>query len=451
MLYARAATATSTAVKDLALVGVELSDKLNVTEQAKSFAILAMQAKAGSIELRDLATKGPRIFAAAASAGATGEYGVRQAGALAQVYARGFGGSGAAANVATAIENTFADITKKQGRLEGIGIHVGGRNQFDVLKEIIVKASVGSGTKDKALLDRLVKESIGGATDEQIMATIAKSGGSSTVGKLQEVFNTRSLRGVLVMARDYAKSGKFKTYDELRDVAPDAGQLDRDFATRSSTGEAKLRAAQIGRERFFDKYFGGVAEYGAEHATELQLGSMALGGLGSGLGRAGGLLGRLGGTAGGLGGALSSATAQRVFVVNWPAGGLGDGGLGSTPGVSSLTKGAPLLTVAGGPAAIAAGALAYTGIHDTLLDIGMSEKTNPLMRKVNEDKRAGRLVKTEGAWEGFKSFFSQTPGFKEAPAPQVNITIHSNENLEVKGETGTRDPKVMDRRGGGGR
>src|SRR5262249_53771500 len=116
-LYGKTATATGAAMEEVARVGVELSEKLNIKNQTGAFSILAAQSKAGSIELKDLATKGPRIFAAAASAGATGEHGLREAGALAQVYSRAFGGRGSAANVATAVENTFADILKKTGKL----------------------------------------------------------------------------------------------------------------------------------------------------------------------------------------------------------------------------------------------------------------------------------------------------------------------------------------------
>jgi hypothetical protein len=446
MLYARAATATSAAVKDLALVGVELSDKLNVTDQAASFAILATQAKAGSIELKDLATKGPRLFAAAASAGATGERGVREAGALAQVYAKGFGGTGSAASVTTAVENTFTDILKKRGRLEQAGIRfteknaageVVQRDQFDVLKDII-RATGG---------------------DKQ---------------KLLEVFNARSIRGVDVLAREYRKTGGFATYENYRDIVADPGQIDRDFATRNSTGEAKLRANEVSRARFFDKYFGGVAEYGAAHATELQLGGMVLGGIGGGLGRAAGLLGRFGGAAGRLGGAVSAATAQRVFVVNWPGGvgGLGGGGLPGGAGVGLLGAAGQLAGAGVVGVAIGAAVGNYLDKHSTLARsfyegeanllgkvTGQKEKLSGIeaagvelnQLQLERKKRHREALVQDFEMQGLTHGAALNAADQQIKAEVQNLTVVINgEEAHAETDTGTRSPKVMVKRGGRG-
>jgi hypothetical protein len=434
MLYARAATATSSAVKDLALVGVELSDKLNVKDQAASFAILATQAKAGAIELRDLATKGPRIFAAAASAGATGERGVREAGALAQVYAKGFGGSGAAASVATAVENTFSDILKKSSRLEAAGIKVQGRDQFEVLKDII-RATGG----DK--------------------------------GKLLEVFNARSIRGVDVLAREFRATGGFATFDRFRDVAPDASILDRDFQTRSSTGVARMRQAAAQRNRFYDTYLGGVAEFGAAHLNELQVGAYGLGLLGKGAGIAGRIAGGIGGR---VGAAVGAATAQRVFVVNWPAGGLGGGG-GALPGGKAgalLAAGGQLLGA--GIAGVALGAAAgnYLDEHSTTARRFYEGEARLFGRLTGQDRA---LAGIEGAgadlnqvqlarrkaerdalvrdfeMKGLTHGAALNAADQQLKAEIKNVTVVINgDEAHAETDEGTRSPKVMVRRGAGG-
>lgn len=409
-LYGKAATATGAAVKDLSLVGVELSDKLGIKDQAQAFAILATQSKAGAIELRDLATKGPRIFAAAANAGATGESGLREAGALAQVYARAFGGKGTAASVSTAIENTFADILKKSTKIEALGVHVGDRDRFEVLKDI-VRATHG---------------------DES---------------QLLDIFGKQSIRGVNVLAREYKSTGGFGTFDSFRDVKPNGDVLNTDFNTRNATGEAALRRAEVALQAWSDHWLGGIAEFAARHANELQVGLTGLGLAGKGLSLGGRIAGAVGGR---VGGAIGNATAERVFVTNWPG-----SNVPGAPGGSSLPAGAPAaLTTLGlvGSVAIPTAAL-LTGlaVHNTLLDTPLTAESNSLIRKKNEDIKSGRLRETHG-WGTVKSLLTSTPGYEAAPAaaPVVNITIHSNENLEVKGDTGTRAPNVIDKRGGGG-
>lgn len=426
-LYGKAATATGAAVKDLALVGVELSDKLGIKNQASSFAILATQAKAGAIELKDLATKGPRIFSVAASAGATGERGLREAGALAQVYAKAFGGSGTAASVATAIENTFSEILKKSAKLEAVGVKVQGRDQFEVLKDI-VRATGG---------------------DKQ---------------KLLEVFGQRSIRGVDVLAREFRQTGGFGTFDKFRDVTADPDVLARDFATRNATGEAKLRAAQVSRQRFFDRYLGGIAEFGAEHANELQVGTTLLGLGGKGLG----VLGRLGGAVGGsVGGALAAAGAQRVYVVNWP-GGIG----GGLPGGGALGNVSQFLGAAGvGLALGAAGGLyldkhsetargfynaesralgKLTGQDRALAGIeqaGVDLNTLQLQRRKAERDALTRSFEAKGLSHG--AALNAADAQMKAEVKNLTVIINGDE-AHAEDDSGTRSPKVMVRRGGGG-
>lgn len=202
-LYAQVATATASSLEDVASVGVELSRKLNVKDQAAAFGILAQQAKQGAIELRNLAGQGPRIFSAGAALGLTGEKGVREAGALSQVYIQAFGGKGASASAsaATAVERTFLDLAQKRENVESLGIKVKGRDPLDVLFDIIKK----TGGDPFALADT-------------------------------KIFDSRALRGVRILSNEYQRTGKFGSYESFRDVTPNSKQIETDAQRAMSTG-----------------------------------------------------------------------------------------------------------------------------------------------------------------------------------------------------------------------
>jgi ethanolamine utilization microcompartment shell protein EutS len=423
-LYGKAATATSAALADISRVGVELSDKLGIKEQANAFAILATQSKQGAIELKDLATKGPRIFAAAASAGATGELGLREAGALAQTYAKAFGGIGSAASVATAVENTFSGIAKKRSRLEGAGIKFTDaegkeRDRFDVLFDII-RATKGDETK------------------------------------LREVFTQQGMRGVMVLANEFKKTGGFGTFERFRDVRPDAGVLDRDFATRSSTGMAKLKAEEIRRAAFADR-LGFIAEFGAEHAFGIQAGIKGLGILGGGLSKLGGRV------PGGLGRALSAATAQHVIVDNWPPGFGGNGGaaplgggkagrflgkaLAATGVGLAAYEGTQLIDeltggrISGG---VASGLSAVSGQQGKLAAISEAgEATHRMSLEMKRMQRESliRGFESQGMTHG-KAIYEAD---RQLQIQNLIVTVNGDE-ATVEAD-GTRAPKVMVRRG----
>lgn len=230
-LYGKVATATGASIKDIALVGVELSDKLGIKDQGQSLAILAALSKSGAIELSDLATKGPKLLAAAASAGAKDELGLRKTGALAQVYARGFGGTGSAASVTTAAERTFSDLSTHGKALRALGVD-GRGDKFEVLKEVI-----------------------------------RRTGGDDTA--LRKIFGVIAMRGVNVMAREFKDTGGFGTFDRFQSIAPPTGMIDQDFKLRAGTGAAKLRASQNAIFASSDQNLGDSFERLARHADKL--------------------------------------------------------------------------------------------------------------------------------------------------------------------------------------
>ncbi len=333
-LYGKVATATGASMADVARVGVELSDKFGIKSQAGAFAILSAQSKAGAVEIRDLATKAPRMFAAAAQFGVKGEEGLRGTGALAQVFAKGFGGDATSANVATSMENTFNDLLKAQGRLKRAGIIVKGRDPYEVIKDIIRKTGGDP--------EQLLKHDGGGA------------------------FDIRAMRGIGVLAREYRETGGFATFDKFKNIK--GADINEDYATMASTGEAKVRAADQKFKALADKYLGGIAEFGASHVGELNMLATGAGIAGKGMSAIGSVFGMLGGKSGkGIAGAISNLGVQRVFVVNMPGGGLG-GGLGGLPGVAA---GGLLAALGAGAAGLVAG-----GVVGTVIDrkFGLSDK-----------------------------------------------------------------------------
>lgn len=426
-LYGKVATATSASLEDVARAGQALSSKFNIKDQAQSFAILAAQAKVGSIELRDIATQGNSIFTAARSANIGGagheEEGVRQIGGLLQDIAGGARGKGkaTAADAVVQIRGIFSQIRQNAGKIEALGVEVGDRNYIDVVRDLIVKT--------------------GG--DPRALAAIFR--------------NERAFAGISTLATQYRDEHGFKTLDKYTNTAADPARLDQDFSTRRNSPLEKLKQTQIAIDSYFDKYLGAVSEWAAAHASELQAGTIALGLAGKGIsiaGRVGALL------PGGLGDKVGSVTAQRVYVVNWPGGGVpgvpGDGNEGTKGGVLGAAGKWALGLLGGAPGAalLPAAGLVAVGyeIHKQQEGVKATEKrfndANPILDPESakyfgtEYARAHKAVIRHGGME--------TGDLGTLPAPQVNITIHSNEELKVTGDSGTRDPKVIDKRRAGG-
>jgi len=241
-LYGKVATATGASIKDVALVGAELSDKLKIKDrgqQGLAFGILAAQSKAGAVEIRDLATKAPKIFSSASAMfGVEAIEGLRGTGALAQVYAKAYGGTGTSANIATSIQNTFTDIIKNRDRVERtIGHSIKGEDPYEIIKEL-VRATGGD-------TEKLIKH--------------GKTG----------VFNIQALRGINILADEYRRTGKFGTFDTFKNVTGGEALIDRDFAIRANTGQAKLNAAQAATFKSSDVNLGDKFDALANHAGKL--------------------------------------------------------------------------------------------------------------------------------------------------------------------------------------
>jgi chemotaxis protein CheY-P-specific phosphatase CheC len=427
-LYGKAATATGTSLQDIAYVGAELSSKLNIKDQANAFAILATQSKAGSIELRDLATKGPKIFAAAANYGLTGEQGVRSAGAMAQIVATSFGGKGSAASVATSIENIFASIAKKTGAIEGAGIKVKGRDPIEVMFDII-----------------------------------RKTGGDVNALQQSKIFTMQGMRGVTAFARMYKDTGGFGAYESIRDVK--AGDvLDRDFAARRGTGAAALNASQISVAKSIDDKVGPAFERLALHAdklagafkwaTEHMTATLAI--VGGGMVAKGVLSRVLSGAGGGIAGRLLGAAGVSgggtpVFVTNWPGGSTFGGAGGGVAGGAAASWGKRALGAAGAVAAplavIAGGAYAIQALTDKgdLIDQLNAPEEARRRRRASVIRRGGDMVTANPR----QSLGDLDEALKadRAEIDKLNLTVNINGDSATAEAEGTRSPEVMIRRG----
>lgn len=241
-LYGKVATATGASIKDVALIGVELSEKLNIkspAEQRQALAILTAQGKSGAIEIKDLATRAPAMFSAASAMfGVGGIEGLRGTGALAQVFAHSFGGKATAGMTETAVRKTFTDLQRRKGYVDHLlGHNTKGEDPYEVIKELIVKT--------------------GGDTESLLRN---RSAG---------IFTPTALRGVGELAKEFRATGGFGSFDKFKNVSGDFSAVESDFAMARSTGASALKASQISVAASSDKNLGDKFDYLAQNADKL--------------------------------------------------------------------------------------------------------------------------------------------------------------------------------------
>jgi hypothetical protein len=313
-LWGKVARATRSEAKEIAAVAADL-EKLKIDDQANAFAILAKQSDVGSVELKDLVSQGPRLLSAFMGAGLSGEKGLREGGAMAQVFQKG---TGNVERTSTAVEAAFRDIAEKADVIEGAGIKVKGRDRVEVLLDVIRKAK----------------------GDEFQLRRIKGDG----------IFGDEAMRGVNMLASEFRATGGFPTFESFRDVAGDPALLNAKFRTNTRSTVAKMRQAQIEMEASADRNMGnsldrlgGAAAGFLPGAFDVTTSHPLLAGGGALAGMLGlrvggrllasrlGLGGGGGGAAGALGAALGGAAgAIPVTVTNWPAG-FGGGLAGGSP------------------------------------------------------------------------------------------------------------------------
>lgn len=148
----KAAIGLGVNIGDLGLFATSLKTGLGATNEEVSqfLEILAAQADAGSITIKEFAALGPKLFGAAAAAGVKGRKGVSSFGALVQFAGR----TGSPEESITAITNLLAEIPKKYKAIEkvtGKDVFKGGeqRDALEIIKEIIVS----TGGSQKKLIE----------------------------------------------------------------------------------------------------------------------------------------------------------------------------------------------------------------------------------------------------------------------------------------------------------
>ena len=245
-LYGKTATATRASIADIANIGADLK-KLNIGgDQTRSFAILAKQADVGAVELKDLASQGPRLLSAFGAAGLKGEKGLREGGAFAQVAQLG---TGNVERTSTAVEAAFRDVmhANKMGKLRGSGI--------DVLDP-----------KTHEMRDQV----------EVILDIIRKTKGRQDL--LTSIFQEESIRAINPLAKEFRETGGFATYEKFRDVSGDESIIDSKFKQNTNTAAARFKQAQIKMQGNADKNLGDKIDQLSTHAdlvAELHQGVLA--------------------------------------------------------------------------------------------------------------------------------------------------------------------------------
>lgn len=185
--FNRIAIATDSTLADIAETAADVSDKFGIVDSKgmiESFAAMAEQGKMGAFELKDLAAQMPRIGAAAKSFGMTGADGLQQVTGFAQVARKSTGSSEQAA---TAMENMFAQLSKKNAQLEkGKGLERG--EKFSIYNKA---GDTMSGTKG---LDVLIPELIGATKGD--------------TGKLQKILGAEGFRAISALVPEFQKAFK---------------------------------------------------------------------------------------------------------------------------------------------------------------------------------------------------------------------------------------------------
>jgi hypothetical protein len=423
-LFGKVATATGAAMKDVALVGVELKDKLKLKpeEMTQAFSILTAQGRGGAIEIKDMASKAPKIFSAAASMfGVGGIEGLKGTGALAQVFAKGFGGTGAPASIATSINSTFMDIQKAQSMIEKTGIKVKGRDPYEVIKDLI---------------------RVTGGDTQQLL----KFGGHG-------IFESRSMQGINVLAREFRDTKGFATFDRFKNM--DGVNFDAEVSRRMSTGASKLKATQISVAASADKNLGDKFDLLASKADKLAKGfdwitsHLLMSGAGAATGLAmwnvaknvvPSLLGG-GGKGGGVLGLAGGV--QKVWVMNpgfgGPGGGMPGGKFGG--GGAALAVGAGVLAT--GLWAIDKWEQAGEERNNARENAGVAEHQHRLMLKKKSAERAILVKQYEG--QGMTHGQALNAADKQVNLGGVVVNIKDGKATVDVG--GTRSGEAMVNRG----
>ena len=211
--FARVAQATNSQVGDIAKTAAALGQQMKIgpEEMEAMFSALAVQGKAGAIELKDLSTELSSIAPQWAQfAGGKGVKGVRELGAAMQIVKRGFGGD--AGETTTGLQSFLVSVQQHSKQLKKAGVDVFTTNAKTGKKEL------------KGVLD--------------IVDGIANSKLANNPTKLVKALGRVEAYRAFIQLRD--------NRDELNriiDVSTDAGAIQRDLDTYSQSAAGRTKIA----------------------------------------------------------------------------------------------------------------------------------------------------------------------------------------------------------------
>ncbi len=210
--FGRVAQATNSSVAEIAQTAAAMKQQMGIgpEEMEATFSALAVQGKAGAIELKDLASQMSTIAPQWAQfAGGKGLAGVKELGASLQIVKRGFGGD--AGETVTGLQSFLTAAASKSKQLKAAGFDVFTTNAKTGKKEL------------KGVLD--------------IVDGIANSKLAKNPTKLIKALGRVEAYRAFIQLRDNREE-----LDKLVDTAGDAGAIQRDLDTYSQSvaGRTKL-------------------------------------------------------------------------------------------------------------------------------------------------------------------------------------------------------------------
>lgn len=211
-VWSRVAQATGSTVTDIAQTAAALKQQMGIKpeDMERTFSALAIQGKAGAIELKDLAAQMSSIAPQWAQfAGGKGVEGVKQLGASLQIVKRGFGGD--AGETVTGLQSLLTSVVQHSKQLGKGGIQVFTTNAKTGRKEM------------KGVLD--------------IVNAISDSKLAKNPTKLVKALGRVEAYRAYVQLRDNRDE-----LNKLVDLSGDASVINRDLATytQSAAGRSKI-------------------------------------------------------------------------------------------------------------------------------------------------------------------------------------------------------------------
>ncbi|NCA24672.1 MAG: hypothetical protein EBS91_08770 [Betaproteobacteria bacterium] len=224
---ATVASASGSAIEDVAAAAAALSNNLNITkvdDMTEALSILAVQGAKGQFELKDMAELMGRISAAAAGANVDKSVaGVARVGALAQIARQG---GGSAEQATTAVENVFRAMTSHADMFKKSGV------------DVFVKGS--KGREMRSVNDVLVetfKKTEGNRTQ---LGKLFGAQADPVLNILSDVFNQE-----MKNSKDLGKAGEAvrRKLEDAANVSEASKLIQEQAAVAQQSTSAKIQAA----------------------------------------------------------------------------------------------------------------------------------------------------------------------------------------------------------------